>query len=107
MTEPARALRDRLDRAAAAGPDPVTESVSDDGDTVKFLWQLEGGNQIETVLMLYRDRADGVRLEPGRLRDGVRVLRHRQAGFTRHLTSGEIVEQVVRPPRGRSSSIAG
>ena len=38
---------------------------------------------------------DRVRLDPGRLRHGLPVLRHRPGGFTRHLTAGEIVEQVV------------
>src|SRR5690606_38955064 len=36
---------------------PVGESVGNDGDTVKFLWELDGGSRVETVLMLYRDRA--------------------------------------------------
>ena len=39
---PAR-LRDRLDAELPAALDPVTESVSDRGDTVKFLWELAGG----------------------------------------------------------------
>jgi 23S rRNA (adenine2503-C2)-methyltransferase len=77
----------------------VTESVSDSGDTVKFLWELAGGSRIETVLMLYRDRATvcissqaGCAMACGFCATG-------QAGFTRHLTTGEIVEQVVRATR--------
>ncbi len=78
---------------------PVTESVSDAGDTVKFLWELAGGSRIETVLMLYPDRATvcvssqaGCAMACGFCATG-------QAGFTRHLTTGEIVEQVVRATR--------
>lgn len=78
---------------------PVTESVSGNGDTVKFLWELDGGSRIETVLMLYRDRATvcissqaGCAMACGFCATG-------QAGFTRHLTTGEIVEQVVRATR--------
>ena len=89
------ALADRLPPALA----PVTESVSDDGDTVKLLWELDGGSRIETVLMLYRDRATvcissqaGCAMACGFCATG-------QAGFTRHLTTGEIVEQVVRAAR--------
>jgi 23S rRNA (adenine2503-C2)-methyltransferase len=75
-------------------------SVSDKGDTVKFLWALvDGGHPIETVLMHYRDRATvcvstqaGCAMACGFCATG-------QAGFTRHLTSGEIVEQVVRAAR--------
>jgi 23S rRNA (adenine2503-C2)-methyltransferase len=88
----------RADLATLLPPalDPVTESISDKGDTVKFLWELEGGSRIETVLMLYRDRATvcissqaGCAMACGFCATG-------QAGFTRHLTAGEIVEQVVR-----------
>ena len=78
----------------------VTESVSDRGDTVKFLWALDGGRP-------GRDRADavprpgdGVRVQPGRVRDGVRLLRHRaRPGSPATSTAGEIVEQVVRAAR--------
>ena len=73
----------------------VTESVSDDGDTVKFLWELDGGSRVETVLMLYPDRATvcissqaGCAMACGFCATG-------QAGFTRHLTVGEIIEQVA------------
>ncbi len=88
----------RADLAALLPPalTPVTESVSDKGDTVKFLWELAGGSRIETVLMLYRDRATvcissqaGCAMACGFCATG-------QAGFTRHLSTGEIVEQVVR-----------
>ena len=77
----------------------MTESVSDNGDTVKFLWELAGGERIETVLMLYRDRATvcvssqaGCAMACGFCATG-------QAGFTRHLTVGEIVEQIARATR--------
>ena len=88
-------LADRLPTALT----PVTESVSTNGDTVKFLWELDGGSRIETVLMLYPDRATvcissqaGCAMACGFCATG-------QAGFTRHLTTGEIVEQVVRASR--------
>jgi 23S rRNA (adenine2503-C2)-methyltransferase len=95
---PAR-LRDRLDAELPVALEPVTESVSDRGDTVKFLWALAGGARVETVLMLFPDRATvcvssqaGCAMACGFCATG-------QAGFTRHLTTGEIVEQVVRAAR--------
>jgi 23S rRNA (adenine2503-C2)-methyltransferase len=96
VPKPLRAeLAERLPAALA----PVTESVSDRGDTIKFLWELEGGNRVETVLMLYRDRATvcissqaGCAMACGFCATG-------QAGFTRHLSTGEIVEQVIRATR--------
>ena len=51
-------LRKRLGEALPTALIPVRESVSDKGDTVKFLWHLADGNHpIETVLMHYADRA--------------------------------------------------
>ena len=94
-----KALRAELAERLPMALTPVTESVSDRGDTVKFLWQLEGGSRIETVLMLYPDRATvcvssqaGCAMACGFCATG-------QAGFTRHLSSGEIVEQVIRAIR--------
>ena len=89
-------LRAQLARDLPRALVPVTESVSDGGDTIKFLWELEGGSRIETVLMLYRDRATvcvssqaGCAMACGFCATG-------QAGFTRHLSTGEILEQVIR-----------
>lgn len=99
MTNLPKALRGRVDEALPLALEPVTESTSDRGDTVKFLWRLHDGHPIETVLMLYRDRATvcvstqaGCAMACGFCATG-------QAGFARHLDVGEIVEQVVRAAR--------
>ncbi|HSH10646.1 MAG TPA: radical SAM protein, partial [Ilumatobacter sp.] len=91
-----KSLRAELGRQLPAALTPVTESVSKNGDTVKFLWELDGGSRVETVLMLYAERATvcissqaGCAMACGFCATG-------QAGFTRHLTTGEIVEQVAR-----------
>jgi 23S rRNA (adenine2503-C2)-methyltransferase len=96
ITNLPKSLRSRLDHELPNALAAVTESTSDNGDTVKFLWELEGASRVETVLMLYRDRATvcvssqaGCAMACGFCATG-------QAGFTRHLTVGEIVEQVVR-----------
>ncbi len=95
ITSLPKSLRARLAESLPLALSPVTESVSDSGDTVKFLWELAGGSRIETVLMLYRDRATvcvssqaGCAMACGFCATG-------QAGFTRHLGVGEIVEQVM------------
>jgi 23S rRNA (adenine2503-C2)-methyltransferase len=99
MTNLPRALRDRLDAELPASLELITESVSDRGDTVKFLWGLDGGARIETVLMLYPDRATVCVSSQAGCAMGCGFCATGQAGFTRHLTTGEIVEQVVRAAR--------
>ncbi len=96
ITNLPKQLRHRLDEHLPPALTPVTESVDAAGDTVKFLWELDGGSRVETVLMLYPDRATvcvssqaGCAMACGFCATG-------QAGFTRHLSVGEIVEQVVR-----------
>ena len=94
------ALRTRISNELPESLIEVTRSISKDGDTVKFLWNLlEGNHPIETVLMYYEDRATvcvstqaGCAMACGFCATG-------QAGFSRHLTTGEIVEQVVRAAR--------
>ena len=104
ITNLPRALRARLEAELPTALVPVTESVSDSGDTDKILWELDGGSRIETVLMLYPERATvcvssqaGCAMACGFCATG-------QAGFTRHLTTGEIVEQVVRAAQRAKSS---
>jgi 23S rRNA (adenine2503-C2)-methyltransferase len=97
MTDLPLRLRSRLgaDPALAPALREASRSVADAGQTVKWLWTLEGGAAVETVLMYYPDRVTvcvstqaGCAMACGFCATG-------QAGFTRHLTSGEIVEQVV------------
>jgi 23S rRNA (adenine2503-C2)-methyltransferase len=75
---------------------PKHRSVSGDGQTVKWLWSLHDGAKVETVLMHYPERTTvcvstqaGCAMACGFCATG-------QAGFDRHLSAGEIVEQVVR-----------
>ncbi len=96
MTDLPAALRKRLTSALPSALTAVIESVGDEGDTVKWLWALPDGREIETVLMHYPDRSTvcvstqaGCAMACGFCATG-------QAGFDRHLTTGEIVEQVVR-----------
>ena len=99
MTNLPKDLRTKLDVDLPLALTPVTATESERGDTIKFLFELDGGSRIETVLMLYPDRATvcvstqaGCAMACGFCATG-------QAGFTRHLDVGEIVEQVVRASR--------
>ena len=93
-----KALRSALAAEPSLAPalSPEVESVSDGGDTVKWLWSLADGARVETVLMHYPERTTvcvstqaGCAMACGFCATG-------QAGFTRNLSTGEIVEQVVR-----------
>ena len=56
LTNVPKALRARLAEELPLALTPEVESVSDDGETVKWLWKLHDGHKIETVLMHYDDR---------------------------------------------------
>ncbi len=99
LTSIPKALRARLDEALPPALTTVVERVSDGGDTIKYLFELEGGSRIETVLMLYPDRVTVCVSSQAGCAMGCGFCATGQAGFTRQLTTGEIVEQVVRAAR--------
>ncbi|MCB0997240.1 MAG: 23S rRNA (adenine(2503)-C(2))-methyltransferase RlmN [Acidimicrobiales bacterium] len=88
-------LRERVPPALSA----ITESTSDDGDTVKWLWRLPDGLAIETVLMRYDRRTTVCVSTQAGCAMACSFCATGQAGFDRHLTTGEIVEQVVHAIR--------
>lgn len=95
MTDLPAAMRDQLTELLPLALTHTTESVSDEGDVVKWLWECHDGSRIETVLMKYDNRATvcvssqaGCAMACGFCATG-------QAGFERHLSVGEIVEQVM------------
>ena len=90
-----KALRSRLVEAAPRALQLVTESVSDGGETIKFLWELHDGARVETVLMHYRDRSTVCVSSQAGCAMACSFCATGQAGFTRHLSAGEIIEQVV------------
>jgi 23S rRNA (adenine2503-C2)-methyltransferase len=99
LTALPKALRARLEQQLPLALAEELHRVSDDGDTVKYLWRLDDGSHIETVLMLYPDRVTVCVSSQAGCAMGCGFCATGQAGFTRHLTVGEIVEQVVRASR--------
>lgn len=99
LTDLPRSLRDALASAAPDALTPVVESVSHDGQTGKWLWELGDGTRVETVLMLYPDRATVCVSTQAGCAMACSFCATGQQGFERHLTAGEIVEQVVRAMR--------
>jgi 23S rRNA (adenine2503-C2)-methyltransferase len=95
MTNLPGPLRTRLEQALPPALRLVTESVGDGGQTVKRLWVLGDEARVETVLMRYPDRATVCVSSQAGCAMGCTFCATGQAGFSRHLTAGEIVEQVV------------
>jgi 23S rRNA (adenine2503-C2)-methyltransferase len=100
MTDLPAGLRARLaEELPISTLTPVRELQTDNGDTVKTLYRSQDGQFIETVLMLYRDRATvcvscqvGCAVGCGFCATGLN-------GLTRNLTAGEMVEQTVNAAR--------
>ncbi|MBW3614013.1 MAG: 23S rRNA (adenine(2503)-C(2))-methyltransferase RlmN [Actinobacteria bacterium] len=99
-------LRARLaaEPALAPGLSCAVESVSEGGDTVKWLWALHDGRRIETVLMHYPGRSTVCISSQAGCAMGCGFCATGQAGFDRHLSTGEMVEQVVRARAAAAAS---
>ena len=96
---PAR-VRDRLGEHAALSPLPIALATdSADGFTRKYLLRLTDAQCIETVLMRYTGRVTACVSSQVGCAMGCVFCATGQMGYTRHLTSGEIVSQVVHVAR--------
>jgi 23S rRNA (adenine2503-C2)-methyltransferase len=106
LTTLPKALRARLESEPALAPslEPVIELTADRGTTVKWLWQLADGARVETVLMHYRDRSTVCVSTQAGCAMGCGFCATGQAGFERHLSTGEIVEQVARARRAAAAT---
>lgn len=96
ITNVGKELRAAIDEVLPLALTEVRKSVSRDGETVKFLWQLRDGHLVETVLMHYAKRTTVCVSSQAGCAMGCGFCATGQAGFDRHLSIGEIVEQVVR-----------
>ncbi len=99
LTALPKALRAKLAAQLPSSLTTVVERVSDNGDTTKYLFELADGHRIETVLMIYPDRVTACVSSQAGCAMACGFCATGQAGFSRHLTVGEIVEQVVRAAR--------
>jgi 23S rRNA (adenine2503-C2)-methyltransferase len=106
LTEVPKALRERLAAMAELRPalDLVRETSADGGNTVKWLFELDGGARVESVLMHYPGRTTICVSTQAGCAMACSFCATGQAGFGRHLSAGEIVEQVVRGARAARDS---
>ena len=99
MTNLPKDLRRRLSESVPAALKVISESVSVDGQTVKWLWAGSDGARVETVLMAYPDRATVCVSSQAGCAMGCKFCATGQAGLTRHLSPGEILEQIAHARR--------
>jgi 23S rRNA (adenine2503-C2)-methyltransferase len=95
MTELPEGLRATLAAALPPSLRQVSRQSADEGQTTKWLWSLHDGAQLETVLMLYPDRVTVCVSTQAGCAMACQFCATGQAGFQRHLSGGEIVEQVA------------
>jgi 23S rRNA (adenine2503-C2)-methyltransferase len=95
MTDLPRSLRSELEAALPPALSLNTESISAGGGTVKWLWDLRDGARIETVLMHYPGRSTVCISSQAGCAMGCTFCATGQGGFRRHLSTGEMLEQVA------------
>lgn len=91
-----KVLRSRLDDwFSFSGLTPIDQIQSSDGQTTKTLFELHDGKRIETVLMDYRKRHTLCISSQAGCAMNCSFCATGQMGFSRNLSAGEIVEQVI------------
>ena len=94
MSDLAKSLRDKLATAAVVRPLPViSEQASADG-TVKWLFDVGGGNAVETVFIPEDDRGTLCVSSQAGCAVGCRFCSTGHQGFSRNLSTGEILAQL-------------
>lgn len=107
MTDIAKSLREKLKaQAAIVPPAIVSDKLSDDG-TRKFLFDVGGGNAVETVFIPEDDRGTlCVSTQAGCALDCAFCSTGKQ-GFNRNLTVAEIIGQLWQANRALGADPAG
>jgi 23S rRNA (adenine2503-C2)-methyltransferase len=94
MSDLAKSLRDKLRGVAAVTPLPLaSEQASADG-TIKWLFDVGGGDAVETVFIPEADRGTLCISSQAGCAVGCRFCSTGHQGFSRNLSSGEILAQL-------------
>ncbi len=107
MTDLPLGLRTTLEASLAPALEAVAERTSDGDQTTKWSFRLHDGAVVETVLMHYPGRSTVCVSSQAGCAMACSFCATGQAGFRRHLSSGEILEQVataIRAARPRRLS---
>lgn len=96
MTDISKSLRDELKKTAFIGCLKIRKKLISGVDgTIKFLFELDDGNIIESVLMEYKHGYTVCISSQVGCRMGCRFCASSKAGFVRGLSSGEMLDQVI------------
>ncbi|HET7795440.1 MAG TPA: 23S rRNA (adenine(2503)-C(2))-methyltransferase RlmN, partial [Rhizobacter sp.] len=94
MSDLAKSLRDKLAGVAVVQPlAMLSEQASTDG-TIKWLFDVGGGNAVETVFIPEDDRGTLCVSSQAGCAVGCRFCSTGHQGFSRNLTTGEIIAQL-------------
>ena len=110
MTDIPASLRDVLaETFEFSPPEILTKQVSEKDGTIKILWRFADGETAESVAMEHNHGAAVCVSSQAGCRMGCRFCASALGGFSRNLTPGEILAQVIfsalESPRGRVSNI--
>jgi 23S rRNA (adenine2503-C2)-methyltransferase len=86
-------------------PELVDMQISKLDKTTKFLWKLEDGNTIESVLLFHPDRVTACISSQVGCPAKCAFCATGQSGYVRNLTAGEIVSQVISMEKERKVNI--
>ncbi len=94
MTDLARSLRDKLPSVCHITPLPVLSRQQSSDGTIKWLFDVGGGNAVETVFIPEADRGTLCVSSQAGCAVGCRFCSTGHQGFSRNLSTGEILAQL-------------
>ena len=94
MTDLARSLRDKLPGVCTISDLPVLSRQDSADGTIKWLFDVGGGNAVETVFIPEEDRGTLCISSQAGCAVGCRFCSTGHQGFSRNLTTGEILAQL-------------
>ena len=94
MSDLAQSLRDKLEQQATIASPPVLSQHESADGTIKWMFDVGDGNAIETVFIPETDRATLCISSQAGCAVGCRFCSTGHQGFSRNLTTGEIIAQL-------------
>ena len=94
MSDLAQSLRDKLEQQATIASSPVLSQHESADGTIKWLFDVGDGNAVETVFIPETDRATLCISSQAGCAVGSRFCSTGHQGFSRNLTTGEIIAQL-------------